>query len=222
MLAAMPLVALGAPLRLAAGLLSAGSVLYIAVGVTVGASSGWYIAMQLVGMLAVSAGCAVLGRDAARQRALLTRLSVVDALTDCLNRRGFEERFDAELAHAERTHRAVCLLVFDLDGFKRVNDTRGHAAGDELLRWVAATLSGNLHPHDVVGRLGGDEFVVLLTSVSVPEAASAAERLRSALAERSPASVGLAVLGPDGDSFDALYARADAGLYADKASRRGP
>jgi diguanylate cyclase (GGDEF)-like protein len=219
MLAPMPLVALGAPLRLATPLLAVASLCYVAVGAVVGPANAWYVVMQLAGILSVSAGCAVQGRAAARQRRLLTRLSVVDVLTDCLNRRGFSERFAAELSHAHRTDRALSLLVLDLDGFKQVNDSRGHAAGDELLRWVAATLKAGLHPHDVVGRLGGDEFVVLLTSVSVADSGAAAERLRAALAERTPASLGLATLEQDG-TFDALYARADARLYADKAERR--
>ncbi|MEV4639531.1 GGDEF domain-containing protein [Actinoplanes sp. NPDC049548] len=217
MLAPMPLIALGAPLRVAVPALALGVGAYLTVAVALGAPSPWYVAMHLAGILAVAAACAFQGHSAARQRLLLTRLSKVDPLTDVLNRRGFEERFLAELEDARRTGRSLGLLIFDLDGFKLLNDTAGHAAGDELLRWVAGTLRAGLPEQDVVGRLGGDEFVVVLRSAT--EVAAAAERLRRALAERTPASLGTAVLNRDGTDFEALYLHADAELYAEKASR---
>jgi diguanylate cyclase (GGDEF)-like protein len=220
MLGPMALIALGTPARVALPVMAAASALYLGVGLVVGAPGGWYIVVHLAGIIGVSAACARLGRAAARQRSLLTRLSRVDVLTDSLNRRGFEERCAAELAHARRSHRATALLTFDLDGFKQLNDTKGHAAGDDLLRWVATALRQHVHPHDVVGRLGGDEFVVLLTSGSATAVAATAERLRAVLAERTPASVGCAVLDEHGGDFAALYAHADAALYADKAPRR--
>ncbi|MEV4641408.1 GGDEF domain-containing protein [Actinoplanes sp. NPDC049548] len=217
----MPLIALGTPARVAVPILTLYASVYVAVALWVGMPSGWFTALHLVGAVAVSVVCGAQGRAAARQRRRLTELSRADVLTDVLNRRGFEERFTAELAHADRGDRALALLIYDLDGFKRVNDERGHAAGDELLCWVAGTLAANLHPHDAVGRLGGDEFVVLLTSDPAGDAATVAERLRGALAERTSASVGVAVLGVDGEDFDSLYAHADAQLYAEKTTRGG-
>ncbi|MFI7597947.1 diguanylate cyclase [Actinoplanes sp. NPDC049681] len=217
LLAPMPLVALGAPMRIAVPVLALGAASYVAVAVGWGVPSPWYVVMHLAGILAVAAACAIQGHAAARQRQLLTRLSRVDPLTEVLNRRGFEERFAAELHEARRAGRALGLLIFDLDGFKLLNDTAGHAAGDELLRWVAATLRAGVPEHGVVGRLGGDEFVVVLPSaVDAPETA---ERLRQALAERTAASVGTAVLDPDAAGFEELYAHADAELYAEKAAR---
>lgn len=219
MLLPMPLVALSTPLRVAVPVLALHASLYAAVAATVGASSAWYATLHLAGAAAVSTVCAVQGAAAARQRRRLTTLSRVDVLTDVLNRRGFEERFAAELAQARRTERPLSLLIFDLDGFKQVNDVHGHAAGDELLCWVATTLRATLHPHDPVGRLGGDEFVVLLTSQTAGDAAATAAKLHQALGERTGASVGAATLGRDGTDFDALYAHADADLYAQKAGR---
>jgi diguanylate cyclase (GGDEF)-like protein len=219
MLAPMPLVALGAPMRIAAPVIGVVAGAYLTVAAVLGAPSVWYVVLNLAGILTVSAACAVQGRAAARQRTLLTRLSKVDALTETLNRRGFEERFTAELQHAHRTQRVLSLLILDLDGFKQLNDTAGHAAGDDLLRWVASTLRARLHPHDVVGRLGGDEFVVVLRSESADQTRAVAERLRTALAERTPVSVGAAVLDRDGADFAQLYAHADAELYAEKSVR---
>ena len=98
-----------------------------------------------------------------RQRRELARLSRSDPLTGCLNRRGFTERFEAELSdHVRYDGRPLGLIVIDLDDFKAVNDTQGHAAGDDLLCRVAAALGADLRPSDVLGRLGGDEFAVLL------------------------------------------------------------
>jgi diguanylate cyclase (GGDEF)-like protein len=217
MVVPMPLIGLATPARVAVPVLSLFSLLYIAVAVLVGTPSGWYVVTHLGGALAVSVVCAVQGRAAAAQRRLLTRLSRADALTDALNRRGFEERFAAELEH---THgRSVSLLAFDLDGFKQVNDVHGHAAGDDLLCWVSATLRTNLDPHDAVGRFGGDEFVVLLTSQPGTDAPAVAARLRTALAARTAVSVGVAMLPEHGTDFDSLYTHADADLYSRKPRR---
>ncbi|MEV6598800.1 GGDEF domain-containing protein [Actinoplanes sp. NPDC051346] len=213
----MPLIALSTPARVAIPIITLSSAVYAAVAVWVGVSSGWYAVLFLAGAVAVSIACGEQGKAAARQRWRLTRVSRIDVLTDVLNRRGFEERFAAEAGRAG----TVSLLIYDLDGFKQVNDLHGHAAGDELLCWVAATLSANVDRPDAVGRLGGDEFVVLLTSPDSADASAVAERLRDALAVRTAASMGLATLGPDGGDFDLLYARADAQLYAEKAGRGG-
>jgi diguanylate cyclase (GGDEF)-like protein len=217
----MPLVALAAQLRVAVPVLATVTAAYLTVALVSGAPSAWYVILHLAGALTVSAACALQGRAAAGQRRRLTRLSRTDALTETLNRRGVEEWFGAELERARRASRALGLLIFDLDGFKQLNDTAGHAAGDEMLRWVAGILRAGVHPHDAVGRLGGDEFVVVLRSGSADEHRAVAERLRGALAARTPISVGTAVLDRDGADFEALYAHADAELYAEKATRPG-
>jgi diguanylate cyclase (GGDEF)-like protein len=221
LLAPMPLIALAAPMRVAVPILAVVAGAYLSVAAVLGAPSGWFVVMHLAGILTVCAACAVQGRAAARQRKLLTRLSNVDPLTECLNRRGFEERFAAELGRAGRTAGVLSLLIFDLDGFKQLNDSAGHVAGDDLLRWVADTLRANLRPQEVLGRLGGDEFVVVVRSASADDAGPTAERLRAALAARTPASVGVAVFDRDGTDFQTLYAHADAELYAEKSARKG-
>ncbi|MDI6101801.1 GGDEF domain-containing protein [Actinoplanes sp. NEAU-A12] len=217
MLLPIPLLMLGMRPEVMAPVAVAAGGLYVLAGVFVGDPGGWYIAIQVLGTAAAATACAMQGRSAARQRRLLTKLSRVDALTDVLNRRGFAERFAAETAYARRTGRDVALLVLDLDGFKRLNDAHGHAAGDELLRWVAATLRAGTHPHDIVGRLGGDEFVILLsTDGAGDDPFAVAAGLRATLAARTGVSIGVAVLGVAGDDFDDLYAIADARLYHEK------
>ncbi|MFC4069771.1 GGDEF domain-containing protein [Actinoplanes subglobosus] len=212
-LISIPLLMLGMRPEVAAPVAMAAGGLYLLVGLQVGDLCGWYVTLQLLGTAAAATACALQGRAAAGQRRMLTRLSRVDVLTDVLNRRGFAERFAAEVADSRRTGRGAALLVLDLDGFKLLNDAQGHAAGDELLRWVAATLRSEVHPHDIVGRLGGDEFVVLLTD---GDAFDVADNLRTVLAARIGASIGVAVLGVDGEDFDGLYAIADARLYQHK------
>jgi diguanylate cyclase (GGDEF)-like protein len=155
-----------------------------------------------------------------RQRRELARLSRSDPLTDCLNRRGFTERFEAERSdHARYDGRPLGLIVIDLDDFKAVNDTQGHAAGDDLLCRVAAALAAELRPSDVLGRLGGDEFAVLLPETGPDELRAAAERLGRRLALVSAASLGLASLPADGETAEELHHSADADLYRAKQRR---
>jgi diguanylate cyclase (GGDEF)-like protein len=154
-----------------------------------------------------------------RQRLELARVSRADPLTDCLNRRGFEERLAAELARAVRFGHETSLLLIDLDHFKAVNDRSGHQAGDELLQWTVTRISASLRPMDSVGRLGGDEFAVVLPEAGADEAAEVAARIEAALAQRAPASSGTATFPADGRRAEELHARADVRLYAAKAAR---
>ncbi len=187
---------------------------YVAIGLLGEPSRPGTVVVFAISLLTIALGCHGQAGLAARQRAFLARTSRVDALTGCLNRRGFEERLGAELADAHRTGRWLTLLLLDLDGFKAVNDTLGHAAGDELLRWTAGQLALELEAHDAVGRLGGDEFAVLLAGT--PEEA---ERQIAALAQRDLASTGVARLPLDGSTAQALHRHADRALYAEKARR---
>jgi diguanylate cyclase (GGDEF)-like protein len=123
------------------------------------------------------------------------------------------------------------VLFVDLDNFKPVNDTYGHAVGDEVLRACAERLRSQLRGGDVVARLGGDEFIVLMTDLEKPEHAIAtAERLCRALDEplvvsghevRVSSSIGIALFPDHGAEFEALLKRADAAMYSAKARRRG-
>jgi two-component system cell cycle response regulator len=128
-----------------------------------------------------------------RQEGLLRKLyesSTRDALTGAYNRRHFEDRLRAEIAFAVR-HATDCgLLLLDLDHFKRVNDTHGHPAGDEVLRHLAVIAGRTLRAEDVFARFGGEEFAVILRGASTRGAGRLAERLRDALAEQHATHAG--------------------------------
>src|SRR5512141_2109392 len=104
-----------------------------------------------------------------------------DALTGLDNRRAFEFRLERAVSSASEQGSRHCLLYFDLDYFKAVNDQAGHVAGDELLRQLAAVLRKQLREHDMLARLGGDEFAVLLSNCTRQQAACASEKIRSAV-----------------------------------------
>jgi diguanylate cyclase (GGDEF)-like protein len=150
-----------------------------------------------------------------------------DHLTDVLNRRGFARELDRSLAYARRYGTPAALVYLDLDGFKPVNDRYGHAAGDVVLRQVAAALTASVRGSDVVARLGGDEFAVLLWNISPANARTKADAMetrieRATLAPDRPslgASAGVTMLEP-ADVPEDVLARADAAMYARKAERR--
>ena len=159
----------------------------------------------------------------------LGRQALHDELTGLPNRALFWEQLSLRLKLADRRQTGFAVLFLDVDDFKVVNDTLGHAVGDQLLVDVASRLRATLRAGDTAARVGGDEFVVLLDDVATKEAALVvAERLNKAL--RAPyeigadrrivtASIGVA-LGPDGlNTADALVAAADAAMY--DAKRRG-
>jgi diguanylate cyclase (GGDEF)-like protein len=152
-----------------------------------------------------------------------------DALTGLPNRVLFLERLQAAFAAMEPRER-VAVLFCDLDGFKEVNDTLGHAAGDELLRQVAERLRASVRPDDTVGRLSGDEFAVILPGVADDDdAAALADRLLGCFDESFPleaggvrigTSVGIAVHGDGDTSAEQLLRTADADMYRNKHLRR--
>ncbi|MGY1884178.1 MULTISPECIES: putative bifunctional diguanylate cyclase/phosphodiesterase [unclassified Blastococcus] len=142
-----------------------------------------------------------------------------DALTGLVNRRGFDETLDAAVRTAVRSGEPLSAALFDLDHFKTVNDTQGHAAGDELLRAVAATWRPLLPRGAVLARHGGDEFSLLLPGSDGERALAVAESLRAALPQVGT-SVGVAQLAL-GDSPSDLMRRADAALYRVKTLGRG-
>jgi diguanylate cyclase (GGDEF)-like protein len=159
----------------------------------------------------------------------LSRRALHDELTGLPNRALFWEHLSHRMELADRRQTGFAVLFLDVDDFKVVNDTQGHAAGDQLLVAVAARLRAVLRAGDTAARVGGDEFVVLLDDVATKEAAiAAAERLSEAL--RAPyevgtdrriatASIGIAV-GPDGlETADDVVAAADAAMY--DAKRHG-
>ncbi|PWW24949.1 diguanylate cyclase (GGDEF)-like protein [Geodermatophilus normandii] len=148
-------------------------------------------------------------------------LATTDPLTGVPNRRVFLDRVGRAVSCAGRGERAVVCIV-DLDGFKAVNDGQGHAAGDTVLRAVAAALGRVVRETDTVARLGGDEFAVVAGSLLPADDAVLAERLRAAVAEVGAgcgvtASVGRALVRP-GDDVAGVLHRADAAMYRAKAA----
>lgn len=119
--------------------------------------------------------------------------AVTDTLTGLLNRRGFLQRLEYEIARAERSRQPMTLLFGDLDGFKRINDRHGHAEGDRVLERTAEILMEVFRASDIVGRLGGDEFVVLLPDTEGSHAADLAERAAVALRDGVLASYGAGI-----------------------------
>ena len=207
------------PLRLAVYVGVATVAVYLAISL-MGPNEDVASALYLAGLLALVAGmCAWQAHLQEQGRRELARMSRTDPLTGTLNRRGFNERVEAELARAERSGEPVALVLVDLDGFKHVNDARGHAAGDALLCWVADMLRRGLRPSDAAGRLGGDEFALLLPGIGADAAREVAERVRLALRVRTSASFGVADFPARRDA-EALLAHADAELYLEKPSAR--
>jgi diguanylate cyclase (GGDEF)-like protein/PAS domain S-box-containing protein len=174
-------------------------------------------------------GCVADVTEQTMLRRALEDRATFDSLTRCLNRESAMTALDASLRRPPRRHRATAVLFVDLDDFKAVNDRYGHAVGDELLVAVAATISRTVRSHDVVGRIGGDEFLVVLDEVTTQEANRAAQRLRAALADDFPlsvgrvpasASVGLARADQSISDADGLVIRADSAMYEAKRSGR--
>lgn len=168
--------------------------------------------------------------DVRLMQAELSRVAHTDALTSLPNRRAIRLRFAEEIARASRSDRKFAVAVFDIDHFKRVNDTYGHALGDEVLKAVARALAGAKRAEDVLGRIGGEEFFVIIGQQSIAGAGDAADRLRHAVAgadvslgsDKVPITVsgGVALYPEDGKDWDNLFAVADRRLYAAKAGGR--
>jgi len=195
---------------------------YLALAVTIGGSQWSHQALFAVVLVCTGAMSAFQARNHDRQRAALTAVSRADPLTGCLNRRGFEERAVAEIAAAARRCRQGAVLLLDIDHFKPVNDRYGHAVGDELLCWTVQTLRSVIRPADSIGRLGGDEFAVLFADIEPGAALQASERIKLALSERAPASIGIATFPLDGSSLEELARQADQRLYASREGRAEP
>ena len=163
-----------------------------------------------------------------RDDARLNYLAFSDCLTGLANRTLFRDRLRQSLLASRRTGDGFALLACDLDGFKSINDTYGHEAGDQVLRVAAERLRSCCREVDTAARMGGDEFALILPGVSDPDdAALVANRLIVALAEpivvdgdscSVGASVGIALYPRDGQTVETLVRAADAAMYASKAS----
>jgi two-component system cell cycle response regulator len=154
-----------------------------------------------------------------------------DDLTGVFNRGTILEILQRDLAHAERTHEPVAVILVDLDDFKRVNDTHGHAIGDAVLREAAKRLSAPMRPYDTIGRYGGEEFLIILPGCAVAAALQVAERVRLAVsgsgvnttASDVAITVSLGVAAAEGgqrEDVDALIQAADEALFRAKRAGR--
>lgn len=157
------------------------------------------------------------------------RLASRDELTHALNRRALVAALERERSRAERSGAPFCIAMIDLDHFKRVNDTYGHAAGDAVLRSFAAVVQDTMRATDVFGRYGGEEFLVILVGTGAGAALEAVERIRTAIAMRDwraivpdggvTMSAGVAAFRK-GDTVEQLLHRADQALYEAKKAGR--
>jgi diguanylate cyclase (GGDEF)-like protein len=200
---------------------------------------GWYLQTVLIGLAFLI--IAVLqwlllhyARTNFLQRERLTREARRDPLTDLANRRHFDEWAHGACGLARRHHQSLCVLCFDLDHFKQINDRYGHDGGDAVLVRVTRALQGLLRASDVAARFGGEEFVVALPQTDLEMAQQVAERIRASFAAqdiefkgqtiRFTASFGLAQMTPDeldvNEGIHAALARADHALYQSKHEGR--
>jgi diguanylate cyclase (GGDEF)-like protein/PAS domain S-box-containing protein len=164
-----------------------------------------------------------------RMEASLQRLADHDSLTELWNRRRFEEELTRQVGRCQRYAEKAALLLMDLDGFKAVNDTFGHKAGDDLLKLVAAALQRRIRGTDAVARLGGDEFAILLGKVSPDQASEVAEQLHALVAAASleladgsvsvTASVGVVFLDERIRGAQDAMVQADVAMYDVKVAR---
>jgi len=171
----------------------------------------------------------LLHEETRNQREMLEALALHDPLTGLANRRLLVDRMSVAVAQARRSKSAMAVMYLDLDGFKDVNDTLGHGAGDNLLKGVATRLTRAVREEDTVARLGGDEFVITLPHIrGTTDAAGMAAKIIDAVSQpydidghavRMTTSVGIGIYPNDGKDAEALMNSADTALY--EAKRTG-
>ena len=152
-----------------------------------------------------------------------------DFLLEIPNRRGFERELNRSISYIQRYRASGALIVLDVDRLKPINDTFGHAAGDQVLKAIVGVLLSQVRASDVIGRLGGDEFALLLWNLSETDTRAKAAFLEQAIDRltfsfggrtvMAGASAGIAILGPHAEAGKALE-QADRAMYARKAQRR--
>lgn len=186
------------------------------------------VSRELLFTLAGQAGVAI---QNARMFSKINMMATIDGLTGLYNRRYFFEMVEKEFAKFKRHGRALSVCMLDIDHFKRINDTYGHAAGDEVLRQLAGKLTEMLREYDIVGRYGGEEFAVVLPETTPADAGRIMERIRAAIeasvvktedgAEiRYTLSIGVSAFAKDSKGVYGVFEEADKGLYEAKGSGR--
>ncbi len=178
-------------------------------------------------------GAVLILRDVSKSHRLANRLSwqaTHDELTSLVNRREFERRLEKAIQSAREKETEHCLCFMDLDKFKVVNDTCGHAAGDELLRQLADIFRARIRGADTLGRLGGDEFAIILNECELGPAVNVAENIRAAVEDfrfgwqgqsfQIGVSIGLVVVDRNSPDLDEVFKAADSACYAAKNAGR--
>ena len=160
----------------------------------------------------------------------LKRQATTDELTGLRNRRTIMQRLEEEFLRAARMNEPLCIMIADVDYFKRINDTHGHPFGDRVLQQVANALKDSVRRYDLVGRIGGEEFLIVSPGVPLDEAVGLAERVRLRVADQTvrdddvsvavTMSVGLTSLTPADETIEELMKRADKAMYQAKVQGR--
>ncbi len=187
------------------------------------------LGVSLIAIAPLTVACVMAGRQQLLQR--LQHLASHDQLTGLLNRHAFHEQAQDSLQQLASGRQPVALLMLDIDNFKPVNDSHGHAAGDRVLTAFAAISTACLREVDLMGRVGGEEFAILLPGCERAAALAVAERVRQAFAAaeldigegrrlRATVSIGAALAMPAGPQLEALLLAADKALYQAKAEGR--
>jgi diguanylate cyclase (GGDEF)-like protein len=214
--------------RIALGLAILATAAYVGAGFAVdqAPSTGSLIQMgvNLTGVYLLAYVGASVGRVQRRARDAAIRLSTIDSLTGLYNRTFFFSALEREIARGDRSGRAFCLVMLDLDDLKAINDRFGHIAGDQVLRGVSDIVRSGVRKIDVAARYGGDEFVALLPETDPTGGWVLAEKIRLTVAEQGlpgvdpgpTVSVGVVSYPADGRSADALLVSADRAMYASK------
>jgi diguanylate cyclase (GGDEF)-like protein len=166
-------------------------------------------------------GCEIIAEDVTAQRASednLRHLAATDALTGLANYRRLSETLESEIKRSERTARSFAVLIFDLNGMKRINDTYGHLAGNRALCRLADIFRFSCRSIDTAARYGGDEFAIILPETGAHEADAVGRRICDRLSGdlEKPllsVSVGVAIYPEDGTTIETLFQAADRALY---------
>lgn len=216
----------GVPLATVTSALVAGLVL---LGTTLAVEAGALAAdpLQMVAALAALASVTLAAVVLAGSEISYRKAAVLDPLTGLLNRQGLEQRFEELRQQALLSEAPICLVLFDLDHFKSINDRYGHDVGDAVLKEVAYEVRKSLRKFELLYRIGGEEFLVILPGIAAGDGTITAEHLRMVIERaRVRSEIGVTasfgVSGGDGDEivFEDLYRRADEALYASKRGGR--
>ena len=185
-----------------------------------------WIAVILAGCLALIGGVYIFNSRQRRNIANLSWQANHDALTELINRRGFERSIHLMWQIAQQDRKEHALILLDLDGFKAINDTHGHQAGDEILKAVSKSISTDRRANDIVARLGGDEFAVLLPACPIERAYTIAEETRQRIEALSVdwnghelkvgSSIGVTMINSNKQSVQQIIEEADAACYLAK------